>query len=81
MAQYENNSVIYAPSIPGSEGLRRFGGVLAEQAVNLLTMLLEWRERARSRQQLAGLDDYMLRDIGVDRAAAAAESDKAFWHG
>ncbi|MBM3536292.1 MAG: DUF1127 domain-containing protein [Alphaproteobacteria bacterium] len=79
MSQYESNLSIGVPSIPGSEGLRRFGGGLSGRAVTLLSRLLEWRERARSRQQLAGLDDYMLRDIGIDRAAAAAESDKAFW--
>ncbi len=79
MSQYENNLSIYPSSFGRPDGLRRFGETLATQAASLLTMLLEWRERARSRHQLAGLDDYMLRDIGVDRASAAAESDKAFW--
>lgn len=41
--------------------------------------LLAWRERARGRQQLAGLDDHLLRDIGIDRASAAYEADKRFW--
>lgn len=79
MSQYENNSAIYAPSFPGIESLRRFGEVMAAPAVSLLNTLLEWRERARSRQQLGGLNDFMLRDIGIDRASAAVESDKAFW--
>ncbi len=80
MSQYENNSVIYTPDLPGTDGLRRFVETLGAPLAGLLNMLLAWRERARSRHQLAGLDDYMLRDIGVDRASAAAESDKAFWN-
>jgi uncharacterized protein YjiS (DUF1127 family) len=41
--------------------------------------LFAWHERARSRKQLAGLNDRLLRDIGVDRATAARELGKRFW--
>ena len=40
---------------------------------------LIWLERARQRRQLAELSDHMLRDIGLTRADAWAESDKPFW--
>jgi uncharacterized protein YjiS (DUF1127 family) len=40
---------------------------------------LIWLERARQRRQLAQLSDYMLRDIGLSRADAWAESEKPFW--
>ena len=40
---------------------------------------LLWAERARQRRQLAELDDYMLRDIGLTRADVASEIRKAFW--
>jgi uncharacterized protein YjiS (DUF1127 family) len=40
---------------------------------------LIWLERARQRRQLAELSDQMLRDIGLTRADAWAESDKPFW--
>jgi uncharacterized protein YjiS (DUF1127 family) len=40
---------------------------------------LIWLERARQRRQLAQLSDYMLRDIGLTRADAWAESEKPFW--
>ena len=33
----------------------------------------------RERRQLAELDDRLLRDIGLDPAAAAAESERPFW--
>jgi uncharacterized protein YjiS (DUF1127 family) len=40
---------------------------------------LAWQERARSRQMLRGLDDHMLRDIGIDRSVAEAEGSTPFW--
>ena len=36
-------------------------------------------ELARSRNQLAQLDERLLRDIGIDRATARFESTKRFW--
>ena len=41
--------------------------------------VLIWAERARQRRQLAGLNDYMLRDIGLTRAYVAGETGKPFW--
>ena len=38
-----------------------------------------WIERARQRRALAGLDDQMLRDIGITRVEAAREAEKPFW--
>ena len=36
-------------------------------------------ELARSRRQLAELDERLLRDIGLDRGAARHEATKGFW--
>jgi len=36
-------------------------------------------ELARSRRQLAQLDERLLHDIGVDRATARFEANKGFW--
>jgi uncharacterized protein YjiS (DUF1127 family) len=36
-------------------------------------------ELARSRRQLAQLDERMLRDIGLDRGTARFEASKSFW--
>ena len=55
--------------------LRRLGhgtGRVAERG-------LIWLERARQRRQLRELSDHMLRDIGLTRADAWAESEKPFW--
>jgi uncharacterized protein YjiS (DUF1127 family) len=42
-------------------------------------MIRRWIERTRQRRALAGLDDQMLRDIGITRVDAACECDKPFW--
>ncbi len=38
-----------------------------------------WHERTRSRRMLLSMDDRMLQDIGVDRAAAEYEGTRPFW--
>jgi len=38
-----------------------------------------WHERILARRELAELDDYMLRDIGLTRTDVAREADKPFW--
>ncbi|HVY42809.1 MAG TPA: DUF1127 domain-containing protein [Hyphomicrobiaceae bacterium] len=44
-------------------------GALLAAPARLLRRLLEQRKYQRAVQELRGLDDRMLRDIGVDRAA------------
>jgi uncharacterized protein YjiS (DUF1127 family) len=39
----------------------------------------EWRSRARSRDELMGLNDRVLQDIGVSRCTADFETSKPFW--
>ena len=48
-------------------------------AGRLLATLRQWHRRARDRAELAGLDDRMLRDIGLTRADAEFLSSKPFW--
>ncbi len=38
-----------------------------------------WLERSRQRRALAGLDERLLRDIGVTSAQARREAAKPFW--
>jgi uncharacterized protein YjiS (DUF1127 family) len=40
-----------------------------------------WYERSMQRRHLLELDDYLLRDIGLDRVAAMKEAAKPFWRG
>ena len=52
---------------------------LGECAGRVAETGLTWLERARQRRALRELNDHMLRDIGLTRADAWAESDKPFW--
>ncbi|WIM12213.1 DUF1127 domain-containing protein [Enhydrobacter sp.] len=45
----------------------------------LLSTLSLWRDRSRSRRQLALLDDRALADVGLSRAEQWKESRKRFW--
>ena len=45
----------------------------------LLTRFAEWQERHEQRAHLAGMDERMLKDIGVTHVDAARESSKPFW--
>jgi uncharacterized protein YjiS (DUF1127 family) len=48
-------------------------------AVHGVLKVLVWQERARERNRLASLDDYMLRDLGLSRSDVARETTKPFW--
>ena len=65
---------VHAPA-RGSSGPGRSQARL----IRVFDALGAWQDRAMERRRLAGFDDRMLHDIGVDRAAAAAEAGKPFW--
>jgi uncharacterized protein YjiS (DUF1127 family) len=44
-----------------------------------LNRLAEWQERSEQRAHLAGMDDRMLKDIGISAVDATRESSKPFW--
>ncbi len=54
---------------------------LAAVAVRAADLLATWRQRAADRQQLQGLDNHMLRDVGLSRADVEFEISKPFWRG
>lgn len=58
---------------------REFTRALQRLTVRAFTTLLEWEERARQRHRLSGLDDRMLKDIGLTRADVSHEVEKPFW--
>jgi len=41
--------------------------------------LSEWRQFARSRNELMSLSDRALADIGISRSTARFEASKSFW--
>ena len=52
---------------------------IAGALMSLAMTVGRWEMRLRTRKALVKLDDHQLRDIGISRAAAAAEWDKPFW--
>jgi uncharacterized protein YjiS (DUF1127 family) len=57
--------------------------IIASDLVPVLDRVIEapiaWLERMRERRQLAGLNDDMLKDIGLNRADIDAVANKPFW--
>ncbi|WP_425068933.1 DUF1127 domain-containing protein [Reyranella sp.] len=53
--------------------------LLAGTVVVGIEKIMTRAELARSRNQLAQLDERLLRDIGIDRATARFEATKPFW--
>jgi uncharacterized protein YjiS (DUF1127 family) len=53
--------------------------LFAVTASNTLSMLRIWRERARSRAELAARSDRELQDIGTCRSSISDEISKPFW--
>jgi uncharacterized protein YjiS (DUF1127 family) len=45
----------------------------------LMDMYMTWHQRRRSRADLAGMPDLMLKDIGLSRGDAEHEWEKPFW--
>lgn len=58
---------------------RWLGPVLVPGRHPVLHILRLWHQRHCQRNRLKDLDDFMLRDIGIDRQAAAREARKPFW--
>ena len=53
--------------------------LLAGAVVVGIDSVMSRAELARSRRQLAQLDERLLRDIGLDRGTARFEASKSFW--
>lgn len=64
---------------PPSFSFGRAVALLAGTVVVGIEKIMTRSELARSRHQLAQLDERLLRDIGIDRATARFEAGKSFW--
>lgn len=66
------------PAAPGKTTRLSAAGV-AHTIRTLLAWLALCHERHRQRRALRQLDDDLLKDIGITRAAARAEAGKPWW--
>jgi uncharacterized protein YjiS (DUF1127 family) len=64
-----------AASFTFGRAIALLAGVVVVGIENMMTRA----ELAKSRRQLAELDERLLRDIGLDRATARFEATKGFW--
>jgi uncharacterized protein YjiS (DUF1127 family) len=62
-----------------SRTLARAMGAILRWTKWLAALPPQWAERDRSRRFLSGLDDYMLKDLGLSRADVERETSKSFW--
>ena len=62
-----------------SFSLGRTVALMAGAVVVGIEAVMTRSELARSRRQLAQLDERLLRDIGLDRGTAHFEATKGFW--
>lgn len=67
------------PPLPSLVASVPSGLVRPSLSARLLARLLHWQQRAAQRRHLAGLDQALLRDIGISRADAHREACKPFW--
>ncbi len=65
------------------DSLQTTGGysvpLLAGIALGFAVMVTRWDINRRTRKQLAGLEDHILHDIGIERDAALTEARRPFW--
>jgi len=52
---------------------------LSHLLANMFATVWVWSFRWQSRRELADLDNRMLEDLGISRAAALTEAEKSFW--
>ena len=51
----------------------------ASLMAGLVRTVLGWQERASQRHNMIGLDDHVLKDVGLSRADIEGEAAKPFW--
>jgi len=68
---------------PEAFAVDRAATLLADSTGNLIAKFSrtvnDWRQRSKSRAQLASLSAHALRDIGISPTDAMIESNKPFW--
>lgn len=71
-----NTSHTFPASVRFGHGASKGSASSWQQFVELLAV---WAQRARTRRELAALDERLLQDIGLRRGDALHEASKPFW--
>ena len=53
--------------------------IMKGMLIRFADCVISWQQRASERHHLKGLDDRLLKDIGITRADVDREVDKPFW--
>lgn len=69
----------YYRRIAAYERAAAFARLAKAAASAVARTVLLWRERARTRRDLASMDDRLRRDIGLSRFRLIQEANKPFW--
>jgi uncharacterized protein YjiS (DUF1127 family) len=79
MSQIVTNQTVFHPASSQSHRGTRFVHFVDGVIESAVDGLLTWQRRHRDRIHLMGLDERMLRDIGVSLADVEREASKPFW--
>lgn len=75
-----NTAAAFADTLPARwAALSIPGAPIRSLTEQLSRAVSRWIVSSRSRQTLEGLDEHLLKDIGLTRAEAQREADKFFW--
>ena len=66
---------------PATSAPAGIAGMVRRVVTDAVDLVLTWQARARSRRELASMDEHTLKDIGVTRLDVVMEVDKPFWRG
>jgi len=59
----------------------RVGGWFDGSVDKFVNTIHKWNHRHRTRRELLEMEDYILKDIGINRIDAIKEGKKTFWEG
>ena len=68
-------TALKCPAVPAA----RRSGATPSPFARAMTVLQTWLRRSRGRDDLAELDEHLLRDIGLTRSEVENERNKLFW--
>ena len=78
MSSLSSVRTLVRPATPAFS-IGRAVALLAGAVTVAVETVMSRAELARSRRQLAQLDERLLRDIGLDRMSARQEASKGYW--